>query len=136
MKKLIISTLAIVLLQVSVLQASSVSFLNPPIDIVVNNTISSANNNGIISINNLPSKIYNLLFSLEKKKLLVKVKDEDNVTTATAVINFVNSTGVIEGPYTLIEGEILEIELEYTAWEIEMLESTEGAIVEYWFDEL
>lgn len=135
MKKLIISILAIVLLQVSNTQANSIYLAESPVDLAASNTNSTTNINSINTYCNFASTTNNLLFSFEKRKVFVKAKDGDNTTTATAIINFISSSGVvIHGPFVLVEEEVLEVELEQADLEIDIVESTKGVIIEYWYD--
>lgn len=78
-------------------------------------------------------------FTLNRKKIFVRVKDENNGDQTSTTINVISSFGgQTYGPYVVVEGEtlIIELEIDQLEYSIEIISMEKNNHLEYWCEDL
>ena len=97
---------------------------NNPESIVSTNSIHNQN----ISIQEIQESI--ILFSSEKKKMIVNVSDSNSTNTATAIVIIYSLDGMDElGPFDLYEGTPLNVDIDSHEWSVQIVDQTLGSEV-------
>ena len=92
---------------------------NNPESIVSTNSIHNQN----ISIQEIQESI--ILFSSEKKKMIVNVSDSNSTNTATAIVIIYSLDGMDElGPFDLYEGTPLNVDIDSHEWSVQIVDQT------------
>lgn len=72
----------------------------------------------------------NILFSSEKRKMIVKVTDSNSTNTATAVVIIYSLDRMDElGPFDLYEDTPLNVDIDSREWGVQIVDQTPGSEV-------